>query len=196
MNIILGNGLLILPIPPVLLFFLKPSVDIEEFLRMRAMNLYPVSLSAFCNPELTKTLLELPDDQNLAALIILCVYMDQLEPPLGDDDVMESWHANPLFQHDFKYAVETACKLCAIKLEKDTCGEAFLQEVLPSIEDHFLQLCWTCEDKCQGESKIKTHQFSQMVLKSMLCLNYCFICYSYLSKIDAEAMLDSASEAV
>ena len=115
---------------------------------------------------MTKFFLELPDDQNLSALIILCVYMGQLEPPLGDDDVMESWHANPLFQHDFKYAVETACKLCAIKLEKDPCGEAFLQEVLPNVENQFLQHCWICQKVLQGASKIKVCNFSEKVLKS------------------------------
>ena len=93
--------------------------------------------------------------------------MDQLEPPLGNDDVMESWHASPRFKHDFKYAVKTASKVCALKIQRDFNGEDFLQEVLPNMENHFLELCRTCEADCKQASVVKACQFSQMVLKGM-----------------------------
>ena len=91
--------------------------------------------------------------------------MDQLEPPLGNDDVMESWHASPRFQHDFKYAVITAHRLCILKIDMDTEGEQFLQD-LQNMESLFLQHCWTCEKIVPSASKIKVCKFSQEVIKS------------------------------
>ena len=67
--------------------------------------------------------------------------MDQLEPSLGQDDAMESWHASPKYKHDHQYAVLTAKRLCALKIERDQQGENFLQEVLPNMEGLFLQHC-------------------------------------------------------
>ena len=181
MNITLGNRSQILFTHPAPQYSLRLSVVIGRYLMMRTVIYQQVSLPVFHSLNLAEFFLELPDDENLAALIILHVYMDQMEPPLTHDDVMESWHASPQFKHDFQYTVKTAKVLCTLKVERDLQDDNFLQTILPSMESHFLQLCWICEDICQNASKIRTKEFSKGVLKgqSIVTVSLLFLTFVF-----------------
>lgn len=108
--------------------------------------------------------------EELAALAITCVYMDELGPALTPTDVMKPWVGTLKFEYDHNYVFSVMEDLMGA-LVKHPEGQKFVLKHLPQAEQHLVQLCRTFEEILypydEEDNGIQDRQYANVCLNGM-----------------------------
>lgn len=108
--------------------------------------------------------------EELAALAITCVYMDELGPALTPTDVMKPWVGTLESEYDHNYVFSVMEDLMGA-LVKHPEGPKFVLKHLPQAEQHLVQLCRTFEEILypydEEDNGIQDRQYANVCLNGM-----------------------------
>jgi hypothetical protein len=94
-----------------------------------------------CLPELTLFTEPLPFMEELASLVLLVLYIDQLQPETEETLAPYAWHTTTDFAHDFQLVTTIANGLCKFLKQK----EQIFAKIFQEREHEFIRLCRTME---------------------------------------------------